>query len=93
MARKQFVSKFADEAALIEYATVLKFEEQNKHYGQKIKTVFYCKTPKMDKELMCVAWGETYISVGDVVNIKGRMKDDVFLVWGMMIIKKKEAEV
>ena len=58
--------------------TITGIEEKNKRYKEKYKCVFYCEsstgTPRM-----CIAWGEHDIHVGDVVDLKGRIKNDVFL--------------
>ncbi len=85
MTRKKFirkVSKYADEAMLFS-SEVLKIEEQNISINEKFKTVFYCKSSKFPEGRMCIAWGRTNIQVGDIVHMKGRIKDDVFLVWSM----------
>ena len=34
---------------------------------------------------MCVAWGKTSIKEGDGVELKGRYKDGVFIVWSIQI--------
>ena len=32
---------------------------------------------------MCIAWGRTKIKEGDRVELKGRPKDKIFLVWSI----------
>lgn len=85
MSRRKFirkVSKYEDEAVLYT-SQVLKIEEQNIIINEKYKTVFYCKSSKLPEGRMCIAWGRTNIQAGDIVHMKGRMKDEVFLVWSM----------
>lgn len=41
---------------------------------------------------MCIAWGKTRIIVGSNVELDGRFKDDVFLVWQMTITNGKALE-
>ena len=52
-----------------------------KEINEKFKTVFYCKSNKLSNGRMCVIWGRTTFNIGDEINMKGRLKDEVFLVW------------
>lgn len=64
---------------------VLRIEEQNTVINDKFKTVFYCQSVKKPEGVMCVAWGKTSIKEGDGVELKGRYKDGVFIVWSIQI--------
>lgn len=89
--RQRYVSKYADEAVLVVGKKVLKIEEQNTEINDKMKTVFYCESTKLEGR-MCIVWGRTDFKVGDVVDMKGRVKDDVFLVWSLMFKRLEENE-
>ena len=67
-------------------AEVTGFEMQNEKIKDKLKTVFYCKS-KNKQDRTCIAWGNTHIKQGNIIHMKGRFNDDVFLVWDMHIIK------
>lgn len=82
-------SKWESEACLIE-SEILRFEERNLIQKDKWKNVFYCKS-KNPEGRMCVYWGRTIAEVGDKVEMKGRFKDDIFIVWSMMIRKKEQS--
>ena len=78
MARKKkekFVSKYADDAIIIN-TKVLEIEEQNvQYYDEKknkyrFKSVFYCASSS-GKPRMCVSWDRNTIQVGDEVQLKG----------------------
>lgn len=95
MARKKkekFVSKYADDATIIN-TKVLEIEEQNvQYYDEKknkyrFKSVFYCASSR-GKPRMCVSWDRNTIQVGDEVQLKGRLNDDVFLVWSLLIMRR-----
>lgn len=95
MARKKkekFVSKYADDAIIIN-TKVLEIEEQNvQYYDEKknkyrFKSVFYCASSS-GKPRMCVSWDRNTIQVGDEVQLKGRLNDDVFLVWSLLIMRR-----
>ena len=90
--KEKFVSKFADNAIII-HTKVLEIEEQNiEYYDSKknkyrFKSVFYCVSSS-GKPRMCVSWDRNTIQVGDEVQLKGRLKDDVFLVWSLLILRR-----
>ena len=81
-------SKFADSGLLIE-TVITEIIESNKEYAEKIKNVFKCESRSGEAQL-CILWGHSSISVGDRVQMRGRMKDDVFLAWSLNILKKGE---
>lgn len=83
-------SKWADEACLLE-TKIIRFEEQNKICpNDKFKNVFYCVSKLKPEGRMCVLWERTVAQPGDTVIMKGRFKDDVFLVWSLTIMKRAE---
>lgn len=82
------VSKFRDEKIHIS-SEVIKIELQNELINEKYKTVFYCKSETKPEGRMCVAWGKTRIVVGSKVEMNGRFKDDIFLVWNTTITNDK----
>ena len=88
--RKRFISKYENEATYIVGKKVVKIEEQNTVIGDKLKTVFYCESINKPEGRMCIAWGKTNFEVGDIVDMKGRIKDDIFLVWTLMFRKNRE---
>ena len=69
--------------------TVTNIIEQNNIVNDKCKNVFECES-KNGKPRMCVYWERSSVSVGDIVKLTGRLKNDVFLVWKMLIIRKAE---
>ncbi len=94
MSRRKFirkVSKYEKEKVHIS-STVIKIEEQNVLFKDKYKTVFYCQSQTQPEGRMCIAWGRTRIVVGSKVELDGRFKDDVFLVWKMTITNQKALE-
>lgn len=75
--------KWADQVV----QTTLKITEielQNQIYKDKLKTVFYCAGPSKPEGIMCVAWERTTFNVGDEIDLTGRIKDGVFIVWRHM---------
>lgn len=68
---------------------VIKIELQNEIINEKFKTVFYCKSDTNPEGRMCVAWGKTRIIEGSKIEMDGRFKDDIFLVWNMTITNNK----
>ena len=92
MARKKIFSKFADDASLID-TKILEIEESNiEYYDSKtnkyrFKSVFYCESTS-GQPRMCVFWDKTSVQIGDEVQLKGRLKDDIFLVWELIIMRR-----
>ena len=89
--KTRYVSKYADEAVYVVGKKVLKIDEQNTEVNDKMKTVFYCESTNPEGR-MCIAWGRTNFRVGDVVDMKGRIKDEVFLVWPLMFKRIEESK-
>lgn len=89
--RKKYIrqpSKY--EAEKVHISTeVIKIELQNEFINEKYKTVFYCKSDKCPEGRMCVAWGKTRIVEGSKIEMDGRFKDGIFLVWNMTITNNK----
>ena len=89
---KKYVSRFADERTIVD-TKVLKIEEQNIPYFDKeknmniFKSIFYCESP-IGEPRMCVSWAKSNIQVGDTVQLSGRLKDEVFLVWSVIIMQR-----
>ena len=63
---------------------IIKIEIQNQEINDKFKTVFYCESKKNPEGIMCVIWGRTTFKTGDEINMTGRFKDGVFLVWSYL---------
>ena len=72
-------------------AKIIKIELQNEPINDKFKTVFYVESKKYPEGRMCVIWGRTTFSVGDEINMTGRISDGVFLVW-TYLYKRSEAK-
>ncbi len=83
MPKKRYVSRKYLENTFIFPTKVLRIEEQNLLVNDKYKTVFYCKSINYPEGIMCIAWGRTTIKEGDRVELKGRPKDKIFLVWSI----------
>ena len=70
---------------------ILEMIEKNKYYEQtdKYKCAFRCKSNAGSR--LCIAW-ERYpnIKAGDKVCMTGYIKNDVFIVKTLLIIKKFE---
>lgn len=75
-------SKYADECFWVPDRKVVKIDYQNQPVGDKVKTCFYCESDNEDG-VMCIAWGRTTFEVGDIVTMKGRLNDGIFLVWSL----------
>lgn len=86
MIRKKYISNPASPPLEVE-TTVTSIIELNNVVNEKYKTVFECES-KNEKPRMCVYWERSSVAVGDVVKLTGRIKNDVFLVWKMLIIRK-----
>lgn len=85
-------SKYLAEA-IAGRTTVSRIESLNIWTGSKYKTVFYVPSTKTEsKERMCIVWGRTTIRVGDTVSLTGRIANNVFLVWNLLILKREEPE-
>lgn len=89
--KKRQPSKYEKDAVLVS-ATVNKIDFINLEVNGKLKTVFYCPSYICPEGRMCIAWGRTNIQIGDEIQMKGRFVDDVFLVWSLMISKRKEQQ-
>ena len=88
MAKKKYMSNFALSLAPIDVeTTVTNIIELNNVVNNKYKTVFECES-KNEKPRMCVYWERSSIAIGDKVKLTGRLKNDVFLVWNMLITRK-----
>ena len=66
--------------------------ETNHFADEKYKMAIECVSPTGTNR-MCILWGtgkvpEVY--VGDTVNLTGRIKNNVFLIYTMKIIKSRE---
>ena len=84
--KNKYTSKLVDEAILVN-ATITEIIEKNREYSHRFKNVFKCASQTgIDK--MCILWGRSNIDVVDDVQMKGRLKDDVFLAWSIIITKK-----
>ena len=89
MFRKKYITnKYLIKDLVLFPTKVLKIEEQNKPINDKLKTVFYCKSQTKPEGIMCVSWGRTSIDVGDTVELKGRLKNNVFIAWEIQIKNK-----
>lgn len=89
--RKKYISqpsKYESEKVHIS-TEVIKIELQNELVNEKLKTVFYCKSDTIPTGRMCVAWGKTRIVEGSKIEMDGRFKDGIFLVWKMIITNNK----
>jgi hypothetical protein len=87
--KKNFISKFMKDAICIT-TTVSSIESLNVWTSEnKFKTVFFAPSTKTEsKERMCIAWERTTIRVGDTVQLTGRLSNEVFLVWNILIMKR-----
>lgn len=89
-ARNNYSSKLMNNATLVR-ATITEIIEKNKEYSERLKNVFKC-IGKSGNEKICILWDRSNIDKGDEVQMLGRFKDEIFLVWSIQIIKKKEKE-
>lgn len=92
--RKRFErkpSKYEEQAILIT-STVVGIDYQNEDVGERVKNVFYLKSKQYPETgRMCVLWGRSSFNIGDEVYCKGRLNEQgTFLVWSLMITKRKE---
>ena len=77
---------------------VSKIEFQNRYFGKRMRTDFYClknsrtdfTTPEGSKPIpqKCVIWQRTALSEGDELEMKGKFSKDVFYVYSFMVVKK-----
>ena len=89
--KKKSISKYATEAVIIE-TTITEVIEKNKIYSEKIKNVFKCSS-STGTDKTCIIWGRRNLDVGDKIQMQGRIKDDIFLAWSLIIIKKGETDL
>lgn len=75
--------KYEDQVIRIS-SKIIKIEVQNQIFNNKFKTVFYCESTNKPEGRMCIVWDRTTFSEGDEIDMTGRMKEDVFLVWRYM---------
>lgn len=86
---KKFLKSGWEEKNLRLYeAEILSFVEFNQIQNDKFKNVFYCSSKDNPNGRMCVLWGRTAAQAGDTIIMKGRLKDNIFLVWSMQIKKR-----
>ena len=90
MRKRKKVAKCTHNILLID-TVITEILELNKEYAERIKNVFKCAS-STGEDRLCVLWGRSNISVGDRVQMKGRMKDDIFLAWSLIIMKKAKKE-
>lgn len=89
MRKKKFYkqpSKYADEACIIQGTRVVSIVDKIDYPDGKFKTVFECES-STGKPRRCVYWSKVDLEVDDKVNLRGRFVGDVFLCWGIQIIK------
>lgn len=69
------------EAEISSVDEIISFKERTKH-------VFKCKGKGSEQQ--CIYWAPAPIklNIGDTVQIKGRFKDNIFLCWKMLILKR-----
>lgn len=70
---------------IIQGTTTIESIEPLVKYGEKYKLAFRCKSSS-DTPRLCISWGygnPPKISVGDKVNLEGKIKNNVFLVYSM----------
>lgn len=66
--------------------TVNEIVEVKQYPQQKYKLAFRCKSTNSSCGRLCIRWGfgiPPRISVSDTVNLEGKIKNDVFLVYSM----------
>lgn len=88
--KQHYISKYEDEIIYLTGKKILKIEEQNTEINNKMKTVFFIESATKPEGRMCITWGRTNFQTGDVVDMKGRIKDDIFLVWSLMFKRIEE---
>ena len=72
-----------EDALIIQNAEITSFEEVKNFEDGRTKTCFRCKS-KNENERLCIYWGKTTAQVGDLANMKGRLKPDgTFIVWDL----------
>lgn len=91
--KKKYVSKYTDQSVWVKDKRILKIEQQNAEVNDKFKTVFYVESKEKPEGRMCIAWGRTTFQEGDFVDMKGRFKDDVFLVWTLLYKRNAEGKI
>ena len=92
MQRNKYMSRYDDKSLLYQGYEILEILEQNTAINNKLKTVFYIKKKSNNNKILCIYWGKSYISVGDIVNLNGRLKNDTLIVWSMWIVHKRHKE-
>lgn len=88
--RKKYISKYEQEAIQVT-KKIIKIDYLNQFCSEKYKSVFYVPSEiNPDKPVMCVLWGYTSIGLGDEIEMKGRLLNNIFLVWNLIIKKRCE---
>ncbi len=88
LGRNFYKEKWKQENLVLNRTKILKIEFQNKLINDKFKTVFYCKSKDNPNGRLCVAWERTNFSEGDFIEMKGWMKNDVFIVESHIFTKQ-----
>ncbi len=86
--KKYYSKKWENEAQLYQ-AEVQAIEVQNEEKNKKFKNVFYVKSAKNPSGRMCIFYERTTFNIGDVLIMKGRLVNSVFLVWQLNILMRK----
>lgn len=88
--RKKYVSRYEQETIQVT-KKIVKIDYLNQVCSEKYKSVFYVQSEiNPDKPVMCVLWGYTSIGLGDEIGMKGRLLNNIFLVWSLIIKKRCE---
>lgn len=88
--RKKYMSKEFHTNLISIETVIVEILEKNKLYErcQKVKNVFKCASNK-GKPRLCVAWERfPNIEEGDLVGMTGYIKNEVFLIKSLIILKK-----
>ena len=84
----KYISKYENELMLVSAIVSEIIESNTECKNGNTKNVFKCESCKNPDGQLCIFWGRTTICSGDKIQMKGRYKDDVFLVWDMFITQK-----
>lgn len=82
--KNRYFSKYENISSILENCKVVRFEEKNRQIADKFKSVFWVSSNDIEKVFKCITWKKIYFSEKDIIDMKGRFKNGVFLAWSTL---------
>lgn len=88
MTKVNYKKEYQEAYILVPRVKIQEVKEKNTLINEKFKTVFVCESKKKKDGVMCIFWGKTKLEQGDIVQLKGRFKGEVFIARSLKILQK-----